>query len=440
MVNWSVRYTLESQFSFRPEFDLVRIGSLIKRSKREVIVQDNTIYKRVTIRTNGKGVTVRDQETGRNIGTKRQFLATEGQFLMSKIDARNGAMGIAPAEIDGAIITADFLAFDINEKLVNSYFFWLLSTTKQFISFCQSCSSGTTNRQRLDEQLFLELRIPLPIRFLQEILVVKYKDNLSQAGLYEIEAQQLEAYTEVRLMQELGLVLQKMTVRKGWQLIDFIDLSRWSLQAVLKDMARSTRTSHYPVKRLGQLCESRSGGTPNKSNSSFWHGVIPWVSPKDMKVDFIEKTEDYITEQAIEKSAAPLLAPNHLLFVVRSGILRHTVPVAINLVPVSINQDMRAFRLIDSNVKLDYLLLYLKYFQHDLLETVKTSTTVESIDSERLNSVEIPLPPLAVQERIIDTLNEMKSRTQTLRANAATLRQNALVAFEQAIFTTASVN
>lgn len=403
-------------------------------------MQDDTRYKRVTIRTNGKGVMVRDREVGLNIGTKRQFLATEGQFLISKIDARNGAMGLAPKEVDGAIITADFLAFDIDQTLVHPYFFFLLSVTKQFVDFCQSCSSGTTNRQRLDEQLFLNLKIPLPPLDMQQALVTEYQEALRQTALYEFNAKQLEGGLEAYTMQELGLEVTKIEVQKGWQFIDLTDLSRWSLRAVLKDLARSTRNSLYPVKRLGQLCDSRSGGTPNKANTSFWNGSIPWVSPKDMKVDFIERAEDYITEQAIEQSAAPLLEPGHLLFVVRSGILQHTVPVAVNRVAVSINQDMRALRLLDDSVTLDYLFLYLKHFQHDLLEAVKTSTTVESIDSENLNRVEIPIPPINVQNQIVATLKNLKARTQTLRAEATSLRQNALVSFEQAIFTTQPAN
>ena len=47
---------------------------------------------------------------------------------------------------------------------------------------------------------------------------------------------------------------------------------------------------------LGDLGVWRGGGTPSKSQEEFWRdGTIPWVSPKDMKYDFIDKTEDHIT-------------------------------------------------------------------------------------------------------------------------------------------------
>ena len=66
-----------------------------------------------------------------------------------------------------------------------------------------------------------------------------------------------------------------------------------------------------------------------------------------MKVDNLHSTEDYITEIAIKESSAPLIQDKSILIVVRSGILQHTVPIVVNEVPISINQDLRAFSIID---------------------------------------------------------------------------------------------
>ena len=97
---------------------------------------------------------------------------------MSKIDARNGAFGIATKELDGAIITADFFAYDINERKINPYFLSLITTTKQFVQFSQNSSTGTTNRQRLNESLFLNIEIPLPSIKKQKELVKDLENNL----------------------------------------------------------------------------------------------------------------------------------------------------------------------------------------------------------------------------------------------------------------------
>lgn len=162
LINWSVQYLGDSAIKFNGRYPLMRIGDFLTRNKTAVIIQDGIKYKRITIRVRNGGVVLRDEVLGENIGTKRQFLVSEGQFILSKIDARNGAIGIIPADLNGAVVTQDFLPYDIDTTLVNPQYFVLVCTTKQFVAFCQSCSSGTTNRRRVDEVQFLNIKVPVP--------------------------------------------------------------------------------------------------------------------------------------------------------------------------------------------------------------------------------------------------------------------------------------
>jgi restriction endonuclease S subunit len=182
--NWSVQNLLENNFNYNQSYSLVKIKKFIKRSKIQTLVDDNIEYKRVKIKLYNKGVSVRDKVFGKEIGTKKQFIIKEGQFLLSKIDARNGAFGIATKEIDGAIITADFFAYDIDETIINPYFLSLITTTDEFLNFAKNSSTGTTNRQRLNEELFLNVEIPLPS--------IKEQDNLVQLLLDNLEKQKIE--------------------------------------------------------------------------------------------------------------------------------------------------------------------------------------------------------------------------------------------------------
>jgi type I restriction enzyme S subunit len=94
---------------------------------------------------------------------------------------------------------------------------------------------------------------------------------------------------------------------------------------------------------LGEVGHWRGGGTPNKSTTRFWiNGTIPWVSPKDMKRPIIDDAEDYITPEAVENSSTQLVPPGSILIVTRSGILKHSLPVAITTRAVAINQDIKA--------------------------------------------------------------------------------------------------
>src|ERR1700682_49377 len=94
---------------------------------------------------------------------------------------------------------------------------------------------------------------------------------------------------------------------------------------------------------LGELGTWMGGGTPSKANVAFWtNGTVPWVSPKDMKVAVIGETEDKVTAAAIEGSSAKYVPEGSVLMVMRSGILKHSFPVAITDRIVTLNQDLRA--------------------------------------------------------------------------------------------------
>lgn len=176
--NWSVHHLINSDFGYNKTYKMIKIGSFLKRNKTQITIDDDTVYKRVTIKLYSKGVSIRDYEIGKNIGTKKQYKIKEGQFLVSKIDARNGAFGIATNELNEAIITADFFAYDIDENVINPYFLSLITSTNEFLKFAQNSSTGTTNRQRLKEELFLNVEIPLPSISEQKELIKDLENNL----------------------------------------------------------------------------------------------------------------------------------------------------------------------------------------------------------------------------------------------------------------------
>ncbi|RJP37130.1 MAG: hypothetical protein C4548_14835 [Desulfobacteraceae bacterium] len=138
-----------------------------------------------------------------------------------------------------------------------------------------------------------------------------------------------------------------------------------------------------------------------------------------MKTDLISDTIDHISEDALNSGGVPLIPEGSVLIVVRSGILQHTVPIAVNTVDVSINQDMRA--LIpkpDAPVSGEFIAVFLKCSQHKLLSQVKWSTTVQSINKESIEMVEIPLPPLTVQKELLERVTAQRNAVAALKAEA----------------------
>ena len=159
--------------------------------------------------------------------------------------------------------------------------------------------------------------------------------------------------------------------------------------------------------QLSDLGPWIGGGTPSKANPAYWNGPIPWVSPKDMKTQVIRETVDGITAEAIERSSAKRVPPKSVLIVTRSGILAHSLPVAVTAIESSLNQDLKALsppRGIDPN----YIAWGLKACEHRILDTCrKGGTTVQSIEMPSLSRFELPVAPTNEQHRIVDRIETL---------------------------------
>jgi len=178
--SWSVKSILGEGINYNPIYPLVKLEEILTRDKTQIEIQDNTEYKRVTIKLHNGGIFLRDKKFGKEIGTKKQFVIKKGQFLLSKIDARNGAFGIVPDELDGAIITGNFWTYNVDYSKIEPLYLTLITTTKQFVTLCNSASSGTTGRHYLQEDIFLNTKIPLPDTNTQKRLVQSLKTNLEE--------------------------------------------------------------------------------------------------------------------------------------------------------------------------------------------------------------------------------------------------------------------
>ena len=97
---------------------------------------------------------------------------------MSKIDARYGAFGIIPEDLDGAIITGNFWTYKLDENKINAEWFFYFTQSFDFIQICKEASTGTTHRKYLDEKVFLAHKIHLPSKEVQQNIVKDYKLRL----------------------------------------------------------------------------------------------------------------------------------------------------------------------------------------------------------------------------------------------------------------------
>jgi type I restriction enzyme S subunit len=141
---------------------MVRLGEVLHRSEEVVSIRPDVTYREVTVRLWGKGVVERRQATGAELAGSRRFVVRSGQFILSRIDARNGASGLVPDSLDGAVVSNDFPVFAVDpSRTLPAYMGWI-GRAHQFVDICRHASEGTTNRVRLQEERFLNEEVHLP--------------------------------------------------------------------------------------------------------------------------------------------------------------------------------------------------------------------------------------------------------------------------------------
>ena len=162
--------------------------------------------------------------------------------------------------------------------------------------------------------------------------------------------------------------------------------------------------------RLSNIASFSGGKTPSTTQAEYWGNEIPWVTSKDMKRKYITSSQLYLSTSG----AAPLQSyfPNTLLLVVRSGILRHTLPVSILKTTATINQDLKAISLYLPELA-EYIYICLKGLEsHILRHYTKSGTTVQNINFDEFKNILLPIAPVQQMNKIISTIKELMQYIQ----------------------------
>lgn len=177
---------------------------------------------------------------------------------------------------------------------------------------------------------------------------------------------------------------------------------------------------------INNLCKNIiGGGTPSRNNLQYFSGNIPWISPKDMKTNIIFDSKEHITLEAVNNSSTKIIPSKSILMVIRSGILKHTLPVAININEVTINQDMKAF--VPSEKINNIFLLYLfKMMERNILSKVR-SVTADNIDFNGFKKNLFITPPIELQNQFakkVEHIDKIKLSIQDSLTKLETLKKS----------------
>jgi type I restriction enzyme S subunit len=172
--------------------------------------------------------------------------------------------------------------------------------------------------------------------------------------------------------------------------------------------------------RLDDIAYFGGGKTPSMEEKRYWqNGRNLWITSKDMKCDRISDSLMKISDEAL-----PIMTqynPGTLLMVTRSGILRHSLPIAILEKVATVNQDLKTISFYFYDIA-EYIFYSIKAKEKYILkEYHKDGTTVDSINFEKFIDILLPLPSLNEQKRIINEVERWFTLIDELESNEGDL-------------------
>lgn len=161
--------------------------------------------------------------------------------------------------------------------------------------------------------------------------------------------------------------------------------------------------------RIADLGKWSGGKTPSMAEKKYWEsGTIPWVSSKDVKQPILSDTIDHITNAAVDEASMTVYPAGSVAIVTRSGILRHTFPVTYIPFETTVNQDIKIL-VTKEGISSRYVSHALQAYGENIRRTTKKQGgTVDSLDFQKVLAYKIPVPPLDVQNRIVNVLDNFE--------------------------------
>lgn len=196
---------------------------------------------------------------------------------------------------------------------------------------------------------------------------------------------------------------------------------------------KSTPAGEIPVDwecvKLEKIASITSGGTPSRSNPSYWGGNAPWLSAKDLKTFRLSTSIEKITDKAIQ-DGAKLTPVGSILVLVRGMTLMKSFPVGITQTPVSFNQDVKAIQPNEEKLDSYFLGNHLSINEKKMMSFVtQAGHGTGRLPLEALQGFPIPLPPLPEQRKIAEILGtwDQAIENQHRLIDSLTRRKKALM-------------
>ena len=436
---WSMSVVLsQAKIPYKSKFALVSLDTLLTQSGERITLEDDKTYRQLTVKTKGGGIVLRNKvkKSGKDIKTRKQTMVKNGQFLFSKIDARNGAFGIVPKELNGAIVTSEFPVFDVNKNRVMSEFLLLVMTSDEMVKYIKNIALGSTNRKRLNVTTFLSLKVPLPSLEEQKKMMDEHAVMQRKIKAKEKEQEDLTGKIQDEVKAKTATNIKKMEERQMLSVKAFKDMENWSVENALDALKIK---SDYPMVKLSEWVRAFQKDAEDGSLR-----VTPKKQPTEnylyIGMDAVEKNTgrmigyDLKTGAAIKSNAFAVPYGYFIFGRLRPNLNKYWVNTDQDGKNIVCSTEFFVFSL-KPNVDKDYFecLLGSEIVQEQIKKHI-TGTGLPRINKGDFLHVMIPNPPEKVKKQLGTYFKVKQQILWNGREMMATERENAKRGFESQIF------
>lgn len=392
------------------EWEVVNLGRVfvpVKKKERSVRIEVGQVYRTLTVKLYGRGITLRQEIEGDKIGTAILYRTEPNDFVFSKIDARNGAWGFVPEELSGGLVSSDFPILQLIDTLADRDFIALSLSRPNTWEPLRDIAVGTTNRRRIQVQQLLRITIPLPPLPEQRAIahVLRAVQRAKEATERVIQA-----------TRELKKSLMRHLFTYGPVPIEEAE------RVPLKETEIGSVPEHWEITVLGKVIIQAQYGLSLRG--SIHHGKYPILRMNNLQngtvnicdLQYVDLDEELLSRFKLNKGDLLFNRTNSHELVGKTALFNLSGTYVFASYLIRIVPDAS---ILDSG----FLNYYLnnESTQARLKLLASRGVSQSNISATKLKTFQIPLPPLPEQHEIVRILQAVDKKLQAEEARKQAL-------------------
>ena len=362
-----------------------KFGDVLEPVSRPVQVEADKVYRNLGVQWYAHGLFIREEKPGHEIQAKELYRVELGDLVYNRLFAWKGSFAIADKDTAGGFVSGEFPCFRVDSKLADVKYLHLYLSQEKIWEEIERTSTGQTSisRLRLKVPVFLGMDIPLPPLEEQRRIVKSVEDLVTRIAKAKSLREEIDAETELLPAAEF------------------------------KKLRYELLESKFPKNKLGNITQVTAGGTPSRDNPSYWKGKIPWIKTGELLDGDIYSSGEHITEEGMKYSSAKLF-PKETILIALYGQGQTRGRTGRLMIEATTNQACCAILPTPDLLEPRFTQYWLRSLYYEMREQ-NHGGAQPNWNGAMIKNIEISIPPLDEQRRIVAYLDSVQARLASLR-------------------------